>query len=65
MSDYTIVIHMTGKENGVGLRIVENSGLQNMFCMGILSVPRAEFGLSQISDYRGVGLGRFHCICSY
>ena len=32
-----------------------------MFCMGILSVPRAEFGLSQILDYRGVGLGRFHC----
>ena len=36
--------------------------LQNMFCMGILSVPRAEFGLSQISDYRGVRLGRFRCI---
>ena len=32
-----------------------------MFCMGILFVPRAEFGLTQILDYRGVGLGRFHC----
>ena len=36
--------------------------LQNMFCMGILSVPRAELGLSQFLDYRGVGLGMFHCM---
>ena len=31
----------------------------------MVTVPHQMFGLEKISDYRGVGLERFHCIYSH
>ena len=40
---------------------VSDYGLQDMFYKQNLPMPQFFVGLCLISDYRGVGLGRFHC----
>ena len=50
-----------GPENNVGLR-----GCWIMECLLLylcmVTVPHIMVGLERMSDYRGVGLARFHCI---
>ena len=53
-----------GPENNVGL-----GGCWIMECLlpylSMVTVPHIMVGLERMLDYRGVGLGRFHCIQMY
>ena len=60
-SETSLIRHSMGPENNVGLRgcwIIEY--LLPYLCM--VTVPHIMVGLERMLDYRGVGLGRFHCI---
>ena len=59
-SETSLIQHSMGPENNVGLGgcwITEC--LLPYLCM--VTVPHIMVGLERMLDYRGVGLGRFHC----
>ena len=60
-SETSLIRHSMGPENNVGL-----GGCQIMKCLlpyfNMVTAPHQTVGLERMSDYRGVGLERFHCI---
>ena len=61
-SETSLIRHSVGPKNNVGLR-----GCWTMECLlpylCMVTVPHIMVGLERMSDYRGVGLTRFHCMC--
>ena len=59
-SETSLIRHSMGPENNVGL-----GGCWIMECLlpylCMVTVPHIMVGLQRMLDYRGVGLGRFHC----
>ena len=60
-SKTSLIRHSMGPENNVGL-----GDCWIMECLlpylRMVTVPHIMVGLERMLDYRGVGLGRFHCI---
>ena len=60
-SETSLIRHSMGPENNVGL-----GGCWIMECLipylSMVTVPHIMVGLERISDYRDVGLARFHCM---
>ena len=60
-SETSLIRHSMGPENNVGL-----GGCWIMECLlpylCMVTVPHIMVGLERMLDYRGVGLGRFHCM---
>ena len=63
-SETSLIRHSMGPENIVGL-----GGCWIMECLlpylCMVTVPLIMVRLERMLDYRGVGLGRFHCISTY
>ena len=62
-SETSLIRHLMGPENNVGL-----GGCWIMECLlpylCMVTVPHIMVGLERMLDYRGVGLARFHCMCT-
>ena len=61
-SETSLIRHSMGPENNIGL-----GGCWIMECLlpylSMVTVPHIMVGLERMSNYRGVGLERFHCTC--